>query len=253
MNLGFIGVGKIASSVIKGLCTSSIKKANIYLSPRNIANVSSLEKQFSNVASMANNQEVVDHADIIFIAVPPSRAEQILKELNFKPQHLVVSFVAFLSHDKLTQLVSPATEVCRAVPLPPVERHTCPILVYKPNPAVAAVLGSIGHTLEVETESQLQVLWSLTGLIAPFYDLNKKLTDWSASHGVDPQIAGKYLLEFFGALTSFAQHHTDVDFPELIKDASTLGGMNEQALRMIGHEKANDSYVTATEAILKRF
>lgn len=253
MKLGFIGIGKIASSVIKGLCTSALKDAVIYLSPRNSEKAAALEKQFDNVSRMDGNQQVVDSADMVFIAVPPSQAEQILSELNFRPNHIVVSFVSFLSSDKLKQLVGPASEICRAVPLPAVERHACPILVFKPHPLVVGVLENIGTTFEIKEESQLQVLWSLTGLIAPFYDLSNKLSNWAESHGVDPLIAGNYLMELFTSLTSVARQNNAIDFAELIKEASTAGGMNEQALRMIGQEKANDAYVQAAEAILKRF
>ena len=37
MNLGFIGTGKIASSVITGICASSIKYDKILISSRNKA------------------------------------------------------------------------------------------------------------------------------------------------------------------------------------------------------------------------
>ena len=35
MNLGFIGTGKIASSVITGICNSKISYKRIIISPRN--------------------------------------------------------------------------------------------------------------------------------------------------------------------------------------------------------------------------
>lgn len=253
MHLGFIGIGKIACSVIKGLCTSPMKDVHIYLSPRNKENATSLANQFDRVTRMADNQQVIDHADVIFIALPPSLAEQLLNKLNFRPNHIVISFVSFLSYDKLKQAVSPASEICRAVPLPSVERHACPILVFKPNKWAVNVLENIGNTLEIEEESQLQVLWSLTGLIAPFYDLNKKLSHWAETHGVDPLMANKYLMELFTALSSVTRQTAAADFTALITEATTAGGMNEQALRMISQEKANDAYVLAAEAILKRF
>ena len=49
MKLGFIGIGKIASSVIIGICNSKIKFKQITISPRNT-------KVASNDAS---NEEVV--------------------------------------------------------------------------------------------------------------------------------------------------------------------------------------------------
>ena len=49
MKLGFVGTGKIASSVIIGICNSKIKFKQIIVSPRNkrIANV--LKNKFKKV------------------------------------------------------------------------------------------------------------------------------------------------------------------------------------------------------------
>ena len=44
MNLGFIGTGKIASSVITGICRSKITYKKIIISPRNRRIARSLKK-----------------------------------------------------------------------------------------------------------------------------------------------------------------------------------------------------------------
>ena len=44
MNLGFIGTGKIASSVITGICTSQINFKKIIISPRNKKIANNLKK-----------------------------------------------------------------------------------------------------------------------------------------------------------------------------------------------------------------
>jgi hypothetical protein len=46
LKLGFIGIGKIASAVIKGLCTSDAENIIINLSPRNKLNSARLAKAF---------------------------------------------------------------------------------------------------------------------------------------------------------------------------------------------------------------
>ena len=46
MKLGFIGTGKIASSVITGICNSKIKFNKILISPRNKKIASQLNKKF---------------------------------------------------------------------------------------------------------------------------------------------------------------------------------------------------------------
>ena len=49
MNLGFIGTGKIASSVITGICTSKISYKKIIISPRNTKIARSLKAKFKKI------------------------------------------------------------------------------------------------------------------------------------------------------------------------------------------------------------
>ena len=49
MKLGFIGTGKIASSVITGICKSSIKYNKIFISSRNQKIAKGLKKKFKKI------------------------------------------------------------------------------------------------------------------------------------------------------------------------------------------------------------
>ena len=49
MILGFLGTGKIASSVITGICNSKIKYKKIIISPRNKIIANSLKKKFNKI------------------------------------------------------------------------------------------------------------------------------------------------------------------------------------------------------------
>ena len=66
MNLGFIGTGKIASSVIIGICNSNITFKKIIISPRNKFIAKSLKKRFKKVVIAKNNQEIIDMSNWIF-------------------------------------------------------------------------------------------------------------------------------------------------------------------------------------------
>jgi len=49
MKLGFIGTGRIASSVITGICKSSIKYERIIISSRNKSISNKLKKRFKRI------------------------------------------------------------------------------------------------------------------------------------------------------------------------------------------------------------
>ena len=67
MKIGFIGTGKIASSVITGICNSTIFYNKIVISPRNKIVAKNLKKKFKNIIIAKNNQEIVDNCSWVFL------------------------------------------------------------------------------------------------------------------------------------------------------------------------------------------
>ena len=84
MNLGFIGTGKIASSVITGICTSKISYKKIIISPRNTKIAKGLKAKFKKITISKTYQQIVDQSDWVFLSVTPSVGEKIIKNLKFK-------------------------------------------------------------------------------------------------------------------------------------------------------------------------
>ena len=97
MRLGFIGVGKIASSVITGICTSKISFQKILISRRNKNISKKLKKRFRKVYIAKNNQEIVDKCNWIFLAVTPKVGKKILPKLKFRSNQKVISFIATIN------------------------------------------------------------------------------------------------------------------------------------------------------------
>ena len=59
MNLGFIGTGKITSSVVTGICGSNLKYSKILVSNRNRKISKKLSKKFKKVLVAKTNQEIL--------------------------------------------------------------------------------------------------------------------------------------------------------------------------------------------------
>ena len=82
MKIGFIGTGKIASSVITGICGSSIKYNKIFISSRNQKIAEGLKKRFKKISIEKDNQKIVDNSKWVFLAVTPAVGGKIIKKLN---------------------------------------------------------------------------------------------------------------------------------------------------------------------------
>ena len=91
MKLGFIGTGKIASSVITGVCNSKISFKKILISPRNRSIAQKLRRKFRKVSIAKNNQEIVNSCNWVFLAVTPTVGQKIIKNLKFKSSQTIVS------------------------------------------------------------------------------------------------------------------------------------------------------------------
>ena len=97
MNLGFIGTGKIASSVITGICNSKISYKKIIISPRNLTIAKSLKKKFKKITIAKTNQQIIDQSDWVFLSVTPSVGENIIKNLKFKSNQTIISFISTIT------------------------------------------------------------------------------------------------------------------------------------------------------------
>jgi pyrroline-5-carboxylate reductase len=253
MKIGFIGIGKIAGAIVEGLCTSGIENAEIFLSPRNEKNSFYLAGKYANVHRLENNQEVLNRSDVLMIALRPAVAGEILRSLQFDRRHIVISLIPLLKYADLVSAVGPVASISRAIPLPTVIQHNCPIPIYRTNEKVTRLFSHIGQPLLVEDEDQLHVIWTLTGLITPFYELLNTLSGWTTAHGVNKEIANAYIANMFQSLSFMAQHSDPIDFRELAQHAATPNGMNEQAGKDIREKGAHQAYREASDHLLKRF
>jgi len=253
MKIGFIGIGKIAAAIVQGLCTSPAQGLQLFISPRNEELSTSLTARYPDVRRLGANQDVVDASDIVIIAVRPPVAKEVLAALRFREDQTVVSLVALLPHEPLRSLTRPAAVVCRAIPLPTVVQHNCPIPLYHADERTERLFGYLGETQHVHDEKALYALWTLTGLITPYYDLLGRLSEWTAAHGVAPETANAYVANLFQSLSYLAQQSQPIDFAELSHHAATPGGINEQAGREIAAAAAHDAWTTAADRLLTRF
>ena len=253
MKLGFIGIGKIASAVIEGLCTSEAVGLEIVVSPRNEAVSQLLAGRYANVRRLSSNQEVLDESDIVVIALRPAMAVEALQSLTFHPRHVVVSLIPLLSYADLSTVVQPAGGVCRAIPLPTVAVHNCPVPLYRAPETVVQLFGFIGQPLPVADEAQLHAIWTLTGLITPYYELLGGLSDWTVSQGVDAAVANTYIADLFESLAYMAQRSSPIVYNGLAQHAATPNGMNEQAGKEIREKGAHRIWQEAAERLLERF
>ena len=99
MILGFIGTGKISSSIIFGIFKSKLKIKRIYISSRNRNIAKKLSKSYGKIKVLNNNQEIIDKSSVVLLGVTPNVGNKILPKLKFSKNKKIISLISTINLD----------------------------------------------------------------------------------------------------------------------------------------------------------
>jgi len=252
MKLGFIGTGKIASSVISGICRSKIKYKQIIVSPRNKKIANNLKKKFKKIIIAKNNQEIVNKSNWIFLSITPRVGEKIIKNLKFKSSQTIVSFISTINLSELKKMIKVKSKIVRAIPLPPISLKKGPVPICPPNKKVKNFFDKIGSTIEIKNEKLSINFWSTSGMMASYYDMLRVMSNWLVKKGIKRHDAQKYITSLFLALSEDAVVNSKKDLKFLVKESQTPKGLNEQGLKEMTKKNVYKSLTNTLNSIHKR-
>ena len=252
MKLGFIGTGKIASSVILGVCKSKIKFRQIIVSPRNKRIAKSLKKKFKKIIIAKNNQDVINKSNWIFLSVTPKVGDKIIKHLKFRSNQTIISFISTINLSELKKLIKVKSKIIRAIPLPPISIKKGPVPIYPPNRQVKSFFDKIGSTIEIKNEKQSINFWSTSGMMASYYEMLRVMSNWLVKKGIKKPDAQKYITSLFLALSEDAVVNSNKDLKYLVKESQTPKGLNQQGLNAMSKKGVYKSVVNTLNSIHKR-
>jgi pyrroline-5-carboxylate reductase len=224
---GFVGTGEITAAIVEGLSAGVAEPPAVFLSPRNHDVAHDLAARFPTVEVCHGNQEVLDRAITVVVAVRPQIAEEVLAELAFRPEHVVVSAVAGVHLDRLADRVAPATRIVRSIPLPTTSRRAGRTAMYPDDAAARALFESVGDVVVSKDEATLETFSAATATFAAHLGQLAAIAGWMAEHGVAPADADAYVAHIYGELGHTLAHHEGA-LDDLAAKHMTPGGINEQ-------------------------
>ena len=166
MILGFIGTGKISSSIVLGIFKSKLKVKRIYISSRNRSIAKKLAKKFGRVKILKDNQQIINKSSIIILGITPNVGSKILSKLKFSNNKKIISLISTINLANLKKLTK-NKNIVRATPLPPIEIKKGPIVICPPNKTAKNLFKHLGEVIEIRNEKlsnsfgQLLLLWQL--------------------------------------------------------------------------------------------
>lgn len=230
--LGFIGTGTITAAIVRGLKGSDLASWPVVLSPRSTNLSAELASSLPGVTVAASNQAVVEHSDVVVLAVRPQDAREALQSLHFRADQRVISLVAALDIDTIRQWTG-ASSVTRAIPLTFVEQRVGVTPVMPPDATAATIFRALGGCIEVADPSAFDAYAAASALMGTYFGFIEAAQDWLVANGLKESDAGLYLRNLFGSLGDVLRERP-LSLSELRAAHSTKGGLNEHVfLRFI--------------------
>jgi pyrroline-5-carboxylate reductase len=255
--LGFIGAGKLAGSVIRGLMRAKFcAPEKIIASEPNEQTRSALQKETS-IAVTAENAEVAAKSDMIFVGVKPGMVLGVLRdvasEIDNKLAISLAGGVRIASVEKtanarfMRALTNTPSVICRAATgITRGSRST-----NEDVDLAKKVFGAIGVVVEVD-ESQIDIVTALSGSGPAFvYAIIDAVAASGVKLGLPKNVSNELAIQtMLGAAELMRESKMSAE--DLIKMVVTPGGTTAAGLGVMEKMKTRESLIAAVEAATKR-
>lgn len=174
--IGFLGTGEIAQVLVETIAGDGHE---IVVSKRSEAVSTRLEQTYPNLRH-AENQQVVDDSDVVFICLLADTARQVLPELRFRDGQTVISVMARMTAAELAQLCAPAHDIAVAIPLPPMPLGGTLLAVFPDNARLRDLFRAHAQIHPCGSDEEVSAHFGATGLMLPLLDQIDIAASWLA-------------------------------------------------------------------------
>lgn len=252
MTPGFIGTGIITEAIVTGALRAHASIRKITVSPRN-ADIAARLAQASPIIKVApDNQSVVDESDVVFLAIRPQIAEEVIRSLRFSNGQRIVSLVATIQIGTLASWIDADVTIVRAIPLPFVADLQGVTAIYPPSREVAAFFAPLGAVLEAQTLEEFDLFGVASALMGSYFGIMETTARWFERQGMPYDSARAYLGPLFLSLSQAAGQEPEVPFMSLRSAFSTQGGLNEQMFEVFDRHGGTAALTQALDQVLAR-
>jgi len=256
--IGFIGCGKMAGAIIKGILASGAQY-ELKGSEINPDAADSAQKRLG-IPVLTDNKMLAIDSDVIFVAVKPNCAESILEEIKneITSEKLVISIAAGISTEKIKNILG-AVRVIRVMPNTPALVLEGMSGICKGEFAldedvafVMKLLSNIGKCIEVK-ENQMNIVTAISGSgPAFFYKVIEDMARAGEKSGLDYEKS--LLLATQTALGSaqmvFNRGETPVQ--TLIDNVATKGGCTFAGISVMNNERSDKLFYDVIKETAKK-
>ncbi len=239
--IGLIGTGVIGSAVITNLAKHG---QDIWVSNRNAENATRLASTFDHI-HVADNQTVVDHSDILFIALPGESAKAALTNLQFSSHHVIFSMMADIDLAALSEWVSPALAAAIVIPFPHIAHGGSPMLTLGDQTLLEGLFGTTETIIALDTPEELKRFLSAQAVLSPAAALIAQAATWVGERTDQREKAEAFLRSLISSSLS------GLTSDDLITALNTPGGYNQRLRQHFEDNGFHDMIITGLNALHK--
>lgn len=216
MRIGVIGTGVIASAVVRGLAG---QEHEITVSERTAERAFELAQDIPEV-QVADNQNVLANADVVFLGMMAQVAPDILRSLKFDPDQRVISLMAGAKLSEIGTWVSPAQAAAVMIPFPGIAEGGSPIMVHGDVELVGALFGDRNSIFNLENDTEMDAYLSAQAVLSPAVRMVQDAAEWLGSRVADEHQAEAFLRTLVGSSLLGSETRS------LLQALNTPGGYN---------------------------
>lgn len=256
--IGFIGCGKMASAIIKGI-KSSGKDYLIKGSEVNPEVAETAQKRL-DIPVLTDNRMLVIDSDVIILAVKPNYVADILEDIKkeITPDKLVVSIAAGVSTKKIEEIIG-KNRVIRVMPNTPALVLEGMSGVCKGSFArdediefVIGLLSSIGKCIEVK-ESQIDIVTAISGSgPAFFYKVIEDMARAGEKLGLDYDKSLMLATQTALGSAQMVFNRGEQSVQTLIDNVATKGGCTFVGISVMNNEHSDKLFYDVIEQTTKK-
>lgn len=257
MKIGFIGFGNMAKAIAKGLIDNDVvNRKELYFSTRSKESRLATESEW-NIIGLESNQLVIDHSDVILLAVKPHQVDQVLSELTIPSDLLLLSVVAGYSSKQLNQHV-PADQCIRTMPNLNAQVNASMTALIENNQITDAnmekartIFNAVGEVMVVP-EDQLGIFIALAGsspaLVFLFIDT---LARAAVKYGIPKYKATKIAAQAVLGSGKTVKEASESPW-NLIDGVSSPGGITVEAVLSLLDSDFSSSLIKAVDKMVEK-
>jgi len=232
IKIGFIGCGKMAGAIIKGITSAGFASNKNILGAEINPDIAQVASEKLNITVITDNKALTINSNVIFIAVKPNYVTQVLEEIKeeITQDKLVVSIAAGVSISKIESIIG-HNRIVRVMPNTPALVLEGMSGVCKGNFAseddvkfVMELLSNIGKCIEIK-ESQIDIVTAISGSgPAFFYKVIEEIARAGEKLGLEYEKSLELATQTALGSAKMIFNRGETSVQTLIDNVSTKGG-----------------------------